>query len=189
MGTVVMVVAAILLGVAVVYTGKIYNELVQMGVNVTKSWANIELLEKQRYDELPKLVQICNTYMKYEKETLESVIGARTRYMDAKTPSQFAKADSELSATLGKLFAVAENYPDLKAEENFSKLQTRITGLECEIADRREFYNNSVGLYNARIKQLPYVFVAGFMGCAEKDMYEVPPEQTKPPELNFAVPK
>jgi len=173
------------LGIAIAYLAKLYNELVQIRVNVDKSWANITVLEKQRYDEVPKLVQICNAYMKYESETLQRITQARTLFLEAKTPSATAKADSQLEGSLKTLFATVENYPDLKAAENFTRLQTRITALECEIADRREFYNDSVAIFNTRIMQVPYTLIADAFGYTAQDMYAVPKEETEAIEVKF----
>ena len=180
-------VMAVVIGIA--YTAKLYNELVRVTVNVEKSWANITVLEKQRYDEVPRLVQICNAYMKYERETFLKITQARAQFLEAKTPPATAKADLRLEGALKTLFAVVENYPALKAEDNFMRLQTRITSLESEIADRREFYNDSVAIFNTRIRQMPYAFIADMLGCAEQDMYQVPQEETEPVPVTFGSPQ
>ena len=189
MGIVVLIVLALATVVAGGYFIGIYNQLIQIKVNVDKSWSNIEVLEKQRYDEIPKLVKVCEGYMKYERETLEKVIEARTRFLNAQGPADMAQAGSQMAGALKSLFAVAENYPDLKANQNFTQLQGRVTQLENEIADRREFYNESVNINNARIQQVPYVFVAGMAGCSPREMYKVAAEETKSPEISFAFPK
>ncbi len=176
-----------IVGVIIYFIG-IYNELIHIRVNVDKSWANIEVLEKQRYDEIPKLVKVCEGYMKYERETLEKVILARTKFLEAKTPNEFAKAGNDLAGALKTLFAVAENYPDLKANENFMQLQNRISYLESQIADRREFYNESVTIYNVRIQQIPYVFIANTLKYEQKEMYKVPTGEKVPPEIKFEFP-
>src|SRR6266849_1939624 len=160
MGLVVLLVFAVTLVVAAGYCAGIYNQLISVKINVDKSWANIEVLEKQRYDEIPKLVKVCEGYMQYERETLEKVIAARTRFLQAKGPSDMAQAGSDMAGALKSLFAVAAAYPDLQANQNFTQLQGRVTALENEIADRREFYNDSVTINNARIQQIPYVLFA-----------------------------
>lgn len=175
----------LLLGVAVAYGASLYNVLVKAAVNVDKSWANITVLEKQRYEELPRLVEICKGYMKYEQETLERITLARAQFLAAQTPPAMAKADVKLEGALKTLFANVENYPDLKAHETFLRLQKRITGLECEIADRREFYNDAVAIFNTRIAQVPYTFVAELAGFAPVDMYQVPEEETAPVAVRF----
>ncbi len=190
MGVVLLVLIALLVVVAgvVLYGAGIYNRLIQVRVNVDKSWSNIEVLEKQRYDEIPKLIKVCEGYMQYERETLEKVTAARTRFMDAQTPGQIAQADSQLSGALKTLFAVSENYPELKANNNFMQLQQRISYLENQIADRREFYNDSVGIFNTRIKQVPDVFLANFMALKEREMYKVDEAERRPPDINFNMP-
>ena len=175
------------IGVAIAYLAGLYNELVKATVNVDRSWANITVLEKQRYDELPRLVEVCNGYMKYEKDTLERITRARAQFLEARTPPAMANADLKLEGALTTLFAVAENYPDLKAADNFVRLQKRITGLECEIADRREFYNDAVAVFNTRIGQVPYTFVAALAGFTPLDMYQVAEEETRPVDVKFGA--
>lgn len=160
MGTVIYVG---LLAVLLVYFVVVYNNLVSIKHNVAKAWANIDVLLKQRHDELPKLVDTCKQYMQYEQGALEKVISARSRVADARETHNIAalgSAESALRAGLGNLFALAESYPELKANEQFLHLQARITDLENAIADRREFYNESVNVNNVRIQQFPDVLVA-----------------------------
>ena len=152
-----------LIAVILVYFILIYNNLVAIKHNVAKAWANIDVLLKQRHDELPKLVDTCKQYMRFEQETLEKVINARARVADARETHNIAAlgaAESVLRAGLGNLFALVESYPELKANEQFVHLQARITGLENAIADRREFYNESVNINNMRIQQFPDLVVA-----------------------------
>ena len=149
--------------IVVVYIVIIYNNLVSLKHNVSKAWSNIDVLLKQRHDELPKLVETCRQYMKYEQETLEKVMQARSSVASAQQQgdiSQLGHAEGALRLGLGNLFALAEAYPELKADETFQHLQARITGLENAIADRREFYNESVNINNVRIEQFPDVLIA-----------------------------
>jgi len=156
----------ILIGLLVailLYGVLIFNNLVRLKHDVTKAWANIDVLLKQRHDELPKLVETCKQYMKFEQETLEKVMQARAAVHQAVGQGDVAAvgaAESQLRLGLGNLFAVAENYPDLKTNETFLHLQSRITGLENSIADRREFYNESVNINNVRIEQFPDNIIA-----------------------------
>src|SRR5512137_613899 len=143
-GLVVLLVLIVIIGVFI----GIYNSLVRLRNDIKKSWANIDVLLKQRTDELPKLIASVKGYMKHEKGLLENITKARTAFLSATTMDAKAKADSVISGALKSLFAVAENYPNLKANENFIQLQQRISGLENEIADRREFYNDSVNTFN-----------------------------------------
>src|SRR5688572_20453002 len=163
MGIATIIVLGVLL-VVVAYAVMIYNNLVQIKHNVSKAWANIDVLLKQRHDELPKLVETCKQYMKFEQDTLARVMEARSRVFTAREAQnipQLGQAEGALRATLGNLFALAEAYPDLKTNQTFQQLQTRISGLENAIADRREFYNESVNINNVRIEQFPDSIVAG----------------------------
>jgi LemA protein len=151
------------LAILVVYAVGIYNGLVKLRESVKQAWSNIDVLLVQRHDELPKLVETCKRYMQYEQETLERVMKARASVFQAAGSGDVAAlgaAESTLRAGLGRLFAVVENYPQLKADESFRHLQARITQLEESIADRRELYNASVNLNNVRIQQFPDVVVA-----------------------------
>src|SRR5436309_13505543 len=174
--------------VALAYAAGIYNQMIAVRVNVDKSWSNIEVLEKQRYDEIPRLVKVCEGYMQYERETLEKVIAARTRYLSAQGPAAKAEASTDMAGALKSLFAVVENYPELKANQNFLQLQQRITALENEIADRREFYNDSVTILNTRIEQIPYVFFASMLNCRPRQIYKVAESDRAVPEIKFAMP-
>ncbi len=141
----------------------VYNGLVRLKHNVSQAWSNIDVLLRQRHDELPKLVETARRYMHYERDTLERVMEARASVNQAQQNGDVAAlggAEQSLRLGLGNLFAVAEAYPELKANETFQHLQQRITGLENEIADRREFYNAAVNTYNIRIEQFPDVMVA-----------------------------
>jgi len=160
------------LGLIVVYATMVYNSLVQVKHNVSKAWANIDVLLKQRHDEIPKLVEVCKQYRHFEQDTLQKVIEARSRVFAASQSQNvpaLGQAETMLRASLGNLFAVAEAYPDLKTNEQFLNLQTRISALENAIADRREFYNESVNINNVRIEQFPDAIVAG--------MFHFPPRQ------------
>ena len=160
--SIVLIVALVLL---VLYGIIIYNRLVNLKHNAGMSWSNIDVLLKQRHDELPKLVETCKQYMHYEKDTLEAVMRARQGVADARQHGDMpalGAAESQLRLGLGQLFAVAEAYPELRANDNFRHLESRITGLENAIADRREFYNDSVNLNNVRIEQFPDVLIARF---------------------------
>jgi LemA protein len=180
----VMAVAAVF---AVSYVIGLYNRLIEIKNNVDKSWGNIEVLEKQRYDEIPNLVKVCEGYMKYERDTLDKIVSARTKFMEAKTPSQVAAADGNLAGALKTLFAVSENYPELKADKSFAQLQGRVSAIESQIADRREFYNDSVNIYNIRISQVPYLFLANSMGWRPREMFKVSEGEKRSPEIKFNI--
>jgi len=161
--------------IVVVYAIGLYNGLVKLRESVKQAWANIDVLLAQRHDELPKLVETCKRYMQYEQETLERVMKARASVFQAAGRGDVAAvgaAESSLRAGLGQLFAVVENYPQLKADESFSHLQARITQIEESIADRRELYNAAVNLNNVRVNQFPDVLVAGMFGFKEAGLLE-----------------
>lgn len=163
----------------------IYNGLISLKENIKKSWANIDVLLKQRSDELPKLIASVKGYMKHEKSTLDELTKARTAMLSAKSIEDKAQANNQISAALKTIFAVAENYPNLKANENFMQLQDRISGLENELADRREFYNDSVNTYNIRIQQIPDVFVAGLMRLQQETMFVVSEADKQDVKVSF----
>ncbi len=155
------------------YLVMIFNGLIALKNDIDKAWANIDIMLKQRHDELTKLLDVCKGYMDYERDTLLKVTHARSMYQQAVTVDQKAQADQTMTSALRGFFAVAENYPDLKANNNFMQLQRRITELESQIADRREFYNDSVNTFNIRIQQLPDTFVASFMNLTPRPMFKV----------------
>jgi LemA protein len=159
-----------------VYFIYIFNGLVRLKNNIRKSWANIDVLLKQRSDEVPNLVTTVKGYMEHERGTLEALTKARTDVLQAQTLSRKAASDNIITEALKTIFAVAENYPNLKANENFLKLQLRITGIEDELADRREFYNDSVNIYNIRIHSFPDLFVARLMKYSEEQLFKASEE-------------
>lgn len=170
-----------LVAVLLVYIVVIYNNLVSLKHNVSKAWSNIDVLLKQRHDELPKLVETCRQYMQYEQETLEKVMQARASVASAQQEGdvgQLGQAEGALRLGLGNLFALAEAYPELKADETFQHLQARITGLENAIADRREFYNESVNINNVRIEQFPDIFIARIFNFKAFTLLEFSAEET-----------
>jgi LemA protein len=173
-------------GGAVAYLVTIYNGLVAVKNNVDKAWANIDVLLKQRHDELPNLLEVCKGYMKYEGDTLARVTQARNAYAQAATVDQKVQASTDMTSALGRLIATAENYPDLKANISFMQLQGRITELESEIADRREFYNDSVNTFNIRIQEMPDAILAGSMNLHPRQMFQVAEADKAPVAISFA---
>lgn len=167
------IIALGVLAVVLVYVISVYNSLVIIKNNVAKAWSNIDILLKQRHDELPKLIDTCKHYMQFEQATLEKVIQARSRVADARESQNMAAlgaAEASLRSGLGSLFALVESYPELKANEQFMHLQGRITGMENAIADRREFYNESVNINNVRIDQFPDLIVARLFNFKALDL-------------------
>jgi LemA protein len=159
----------------VVYAISIYNHLVRLKHNVSKAWSNIDVLLKQRHDEIPKLVETCKQYMKFEQDTLEKVMQARAQVSQARQNQDIpglGLAEGALRMGLGQIFALAEDYPELRANENFQHLQGRISSLENTIADRREFYNESVNINNIGIETFPDIIVARLLGFGPRDLLE-----------------
>ncbi|MBW2999103.1 LemA family protein [Candidatus Woesearchaeota archaeon] len=184
-GIVVLFIVAIVLVGLIGYIISMYNGLIRLKNNIKKSWANINVLLKQRSDELPKLINSVKGYMKHEKSTLKALTKARTDFLKAKTKSEKAAADNAISGALKTIFAVAENYPNLKANENFMQLQHRISGIENELADRREFYKDSVNTYNIRIHSFPDMVVANRMNYKDEEMFKVSEKAMKDVKVKF----
>jgi len=170
----------------VAYMITVYNTIIRMRNNIKKSWANIDALLKQRHDELPKLIDSVKGYMKYEEKLLTKMTLARTKFLNAQNTQEKIEADNMISEALKSIFAVSENYPDLKASKNFIQLQSRISELENELSDRREFYNDSVNEFNIEINQFFDKTIAGLMGETEKKpMFKVSEENKLDVEIKF----
>jgi LemA protein len=169
------------------YLITIYNGLVQCRNDIDKAWANIDVMLKQRHDELTNLVEVCKGYIKFEQETLVKIAQARSQWSQAVTVGQKARADNTVTTAMQGIFAVAEGYPQLKASDNFLQLQTRITALENQIADRREFYNDSVNAYNVRMQEMPDAIVAGMMHLTPRPMFKVADGDKAPLNMNFST--
>ncbi len=184
-GLVFLVVLGLFVVGGISYFVGIYNNLVTLKNDIDRSFSNIDVLLKQRHDELPKLIETCKGYMKYEQKTLQAVTEARAAYTRATTPGEKAQADNMITGALRTLFAVAENYPDLKANTNFMQLQGRITQLEEKIAGQRGAYNQDVNDYNIRIAQIPANFVAGFMHLQPHSLFQVAEADREDVQVKF----
>jgi LemA protein len=171
---------------ALFYMVSVYNGLINLRNNIDKAWANIDVLLKQRSDLIPNLVETVKGYKAYEKSVFEDITRLRTAMMSAEGPAAKAKASDAISASLKSIFAVAENYPDLKASENFLKLQEQLSSIENQIADRREFYNDSVLLYNTRIHSIPDMAFAMMMGFKDKEYFKATEEEKEPVEVDLS---
>jgi LemA protein len=169
-----------------IYFVTIYNGLVAIKNDIDKAWANIDVLLKQRHDELTKLLDVTKGYANFERDTLAKITQARSQYSQAVTFDQKAQADQTLTSALRGFFAVAENYPELKANTNFMQLEQRITALENQVADRREFYNDSVNTFNIRIQQVPDTFVAAFMRLTPRTMLKIEEAEKTDLQMSFA---
>ncbi len=180
-----LVIAIVVVGLIVYFVG-VHNNLVALKNDIDRSFADIDVILKQRHDELPKLVDTCKGYMQYEQKTLQAVTDARTSYMRATTPAEKAQADGRVSGALKSLFAVAENYPDLKADANFMQLQARITDLEEKIAAQRSVFNATANNFNIRIAQIPANFVAGFMGLQPHVLFQAVEADREDVKISFS---
>ncbi|PIF46908.1 LemA protein [Chryseobacterium sp. 52] len=163
-----------LLAVAIIsFLINLYNKLVMMKFNAEKAYSNIDVVLKQRADEIPNLVSVAKHFMNYEKEILTRLTELRFSYDNTSDADKKTKLANETSKTLSSFFAVSENYPELKSNNNFLELQKRISELENKIADRREFFNDSVNLYNIGIHEFPNVIFAKMFGYKNKTLLEV----------------
>ena len=171
-----MVPFLIILGVLVVigiFIAGVYNSLISLRNRVKDQWAQIDVQLKRRFDLIPNLVETVKGYAKHESETLENVIQARNTFLSATTPEEEMKANGELTNAISKLFALAESYPDLKANTNFMSLQSELSETENKIAAARQFYNDTVLLYNNKVQMFPSNIVAGLFKFKEEVFYEV----------------
>lgn len=166
----------------------IYNNLVSLRKQVDRSWANIDVILKQRHDEIPNLVSVCEQFAGYERATLDRLMQARERYGQAGSLGEKVKAANEVSGFLGSILALGEAYPELKSSEHFHQLQTRISKLEDNIADRREHFNETVTNYNTRIHQIPDLFFARVLNYGELELYKVQEADKKAPRIKMKLP-
>jgi len=162
-----------------------YNKLVRFRNQIKNAWHQIDVQLKRRYDLIPNLVEVVKDYMSYEQETLTKVIEARGAALSAKGPAAQAKAEGILTETLKSLFAVVENYPELKANRNVASLQEELTGTENKISFARQFYNDSVMTYNNAIQSIPTNFIASFFNFAQEAYFEIEPESRAVPKANL----
>lgn len=177
----------LLLAGAAIYAVIVYNGLVRLQNEIGRAWANIEVLLKQRHDEIPNLVACVKGYMDHERQTLEAVTQARTVSMSAASIPQKAQAELLLTGALRSFFGVAERYPQLKANQNFVELQHRISELEERIADRREFFNDDVNTYNTRIAQIPDALLARLMKLQPRQMFQVNEQERQQVEIKLSL--
>jgi len=186
--TTLLVIIGIIVVVGAIIVG-IYNRLVALRQTTNQAWSDIEVQLKQRQDLVPQLVSTVKGYAAHEKDTFEEVVQARSAAVNANTVQGQAQAEGMLSAALGKLFALAEAYPELKANTNFLQLQDQLADVENKISASRRFYNNSVQEYNTGREQFPAVLIAGPFGFNERDFFEAPEGREAlqtPPTVDFS---
>ncbi len=183
MGIIILIVLAVL----VIFVISLYNSLVRLRKRMENAWAQIDVQLKRRYDLIPNLIETCKGYMKHEREVLENVTKARQQAIDVSGVKDQAMAENFLSQTLRSLFAVAENYPDLKANQNMLALQEELTSTENKISFARQHFNDSVMLYNTKIEVFPSNLIANTFGFKPGDFFELSegaPEK-EPPKVSF----
>lgn len=184
-------VLAVLGGITVLAVGYgviLYNGLVRLKHAIDRDWSNIDVLLKQRFDELPKLVKVCEGYMQHEQRTLEAVVKARALAGRAQDGAGQMQAQNALTEALRSLLMVVERYPELKADQGFRQLSARISALEEQIADRREFFNESVNLYNVRLDQLPDLLIARPLGFTPRSLWQIDPAHRADVDIAFTSP-
>jgi LemA protein len=172
MSTTGWIVIAVIVGVALWVMG-VYNSLVALGQRVSQAFADIDVQLRQRHDLIPNLVETVKGYATHERGTLEAVVQARNSAVSAQSQDAKVAAENQLSGALGKLFALAEAYPDLKANTNFQQLQTELSDIENKLAAARRFFNNAVSEYNARIQQLPAALFAASLGFTPRTFFDL----------------
>ncbi|HAR40475.1 MAG TPA: hypothetical protein DCR68_03830 [Coprothermobacter sp.] len=163
----------------------IYNRLIQLKNRVQNAWHQIEVQLQRRHDLIPNLVETVKGYASHEKETFERVVAARNKAMSANTPGEMGRAEGELTQALGRLFALAESYPELKANENFIRLQEELTSTENKVAYARQAYNDTVMMFNQTIQMFPYNLLAGSMNLKPAEYYEAEEEAQNVPKVEF----
>ncbi len=186
-----LIVIIIVLGLIGLTYASIYNALVKLRQKVKEAWSGIDVQLKRRYDLIPNLIKTVKGYAKHEKETFEKVTAARTAAMNNQgSPAEQAKTENMLSGTLKSIFALSENYPDLKANENFLKLQSELTQTEDQIASSRRIYNQNVTDMNTKVESFPSNFIAGFHKFTKEEFFKMSEaesaEAAKAPEVNFS---
>lgn len=176
----------LLVGVVGAFLVVIYNSLVKLRVLVDEAWSGIDVQLKRRYNLIPNLVETVKGYAKHEKGLFEKVAQLRSQAMGAKGPEEQGKVEGELTSTLKTLFAVAENYPELKANENFMNLQGELSGLEEEIQSARRYYNGAVRDYNMKLQVFPANMVGGLLGFKVREFFEASEEEKKNVKVSFS---
>lgn len=171
--------------VIVIWFFATYNSLVQLRNRKDDQWAQVDVVLKRRADLIPNLVETVKGYTKHEKDTLEGVIKARNSFVNASTPEEEMSLSGELTKAIGKLFALTESYPDLKANQNFMSLQTDLKETEDKISMMRQFYNDTVLTYNNKVQMIPSNIVAKFGGFKAATYFEVSETDREVPKVSF----
>lgn len=181
----IILISIILVGILVTIIIFIYNGLVKARNQVRNAWAQIDVQLKRRTDLIPNLIETVKGYASHEKNVLENVTKARSALMSASNPKEAADADNMLTGALKSLFAVSENYPDLKASQNFLQMQEELVGTENKVAATRQFYNDLVMTYNTKIESIPTNIIAKLFNFNEEELFEISPEEREVPKVSF----
>jgi LemA protein len=168
-----LIIIAVALALLIVFAIGIYNALIRLRNQVDNAWSQIDVQLKRRHDLIPNLVETAKGYMKHERETFEAITNARSRAMGAKTVAEASKAEGALGEALSKFMLVVENYPDLKANQNFLSVQEELTGTENRIAFARQSYNDQVLFFNNKIQMFPSNIIAGMFSFGKRDFFEI----------------
>ena len=180
-----LIVVLVVVALLAVYLIATYNGLVRLRNRIENAWAQIEVQLTRRYDLIPNLVETVKGYAAHEQQTLERVIQARNAGIDARSPHEQAEAENMITGALKSLFALSEAYPDLKANQNFTQLQEELTGTEGRIAYARQFYNDSVFRYNAKIQSFPANLLANSFRFDEREYFQADDESRGPTQVQF----
>ncbi|HAV43053.1 TPA: hypothetical protein DCX15_03465 [bacterium] len=181
-----MVVFLIIPAIVIIWGSLTYNLLVRQRVSIKNAWSQIDVQLKRRYDLIPNLVEVAKGYMAHERQTLENVTKARQQAIDASGVQEQVRAENLLTQTLRSLFAVVENYPDLKANQNMLSLQEELASTENRISFARQFYNDEVAKYNARIQSVPVNLIASSFGFTKEEFFEIEDSsQREAPKIKF----
>lgn len=182
--TVLLVIIAVIIVIALALGG-IYNSIVTLEENVNSEFSNVSVMLERRADLIPNLVSTVKGYASHEQAAIDSVTKARENLLQAKTIEEKGEANNELTSALNALMVIVENYPDLKANQNFIQLSDELAGTENRIATARRDYNDAVKTYNSKVKKFPTNLIAGMFGFSEKDYFEVEPSKTEVPKVEF----
>ena len=180
-----LIVVGVIALVVILWAVGVYNKLVRIRQHLKDSWSGVDVELKRRYDLIPNLVETVKGYASHEAETLEAVIAARQGGVDADGPAAQAEAENVITGALGRLFALSEAYPDLKADSSFLNLQEELSGIEGKIAYARQYYNDSVTRYHNAIESFPSNLIAGGFGFTKREYFETDGEARGPVEVQF----
>lgn len=182
--TLLLVIVAVIIVTALALGGS-YNSIITLEENVNSEFSNVSVMLERRADLIPNLVSTVKGYASHEQAAIDSVTKARENLLQAKTIEEKGEANNELTSALNALMVIVENYPDLKANQNFIQLSDELAGTENRIATARRDYNNAVKAYNSKVKKFPTNLIAGMFGFSEKDYFEVEPSKTEVPKVEF----